>query len=80
MSTPSQPRRSSNAYRKRIERIRESINELAKDPRPPGSKKLKGEDRTYRIRVGDYRVLYEVYDQEILVLVIRIRHRKDAYD
>ena len=65
--------------KKAIERIRESIDNLSKEPHPPGSKKLKGEDGTYRIRVGDYRVIYEVYEEEIVILVIRIRHRKDAY-
>jgi mRNA interferase RelE/StbE len=60
-------------------RIREAINALANDPHPPGSKKIKGEDRTFRIRIGDYRVLYEVHEKELLVLVVRVRHRKDAY-
>jgi mRNA interferase RelE/StbE len=62
-----------------VVRIREAVDDLAEDQHPPGSKKIKGEDRMFRIRVGDYRVLYEVYEKEIVVLVIRIRHRKDAY-
>lgn len=60
-------------------RIREAIDGLSQNPKPPGVKKLKGEVNTYRIRLGDYRVVYEVHNKEVLVLVIRIRHRKDAY-
>jgi mRNA interferase RelE/StbE len=51
---------------------------LADNPRPHGSLKLQGED-LYRIRVGSYRVIYEIHDAQVLVLVVRIRHRKDAY-
>jgi mRNA interferase RelE/StbE len=52
---------------------------LAHDPRPHGVKKLSGADRTYRIRVGDYRVVYEIEDDLLLVLVIRVAHRRDVY-
>lgn len=55
------------------------IDGLAEDPRPRGSKKLKNTEDTYRIRVGVYRVLYVVNDREIVITVIRIRHRADAY-
>lgn len=44
-----------------------------------GVRKLQGSERTYRIRVGDYRVIYDVFDLALVVQVIRIRHRKDAY-
>ena len=60
-------------------RVDRAILALADAPRPSGSKKLKGSESTYRIRMGDYRVLYEIEDQALLVLVIRIRDRKDAY-
>jgi mRNA interferase RelE/StbE len=58
-------------------RIREAIDGLATEPRPPGCKKLKGSANTWRIRVGNYRVLYEVHDNQLLVLVVEIGHRKD---
>ena len=59
--------------------IRKKIGELAENPRPHGFKKLRGHDGLYRIRVGDYRVIYEIRDNELVVLVVRIADRKDAY-
>ena len=56
-----------------------AIDKLAEDPRPDGVKKLKGEDNAYRIRVGDYRVIYTIEDVIKIVEIQRIRHRKDAY-
>lgn len=64
---------------KAAERIMAAIRALAAEPRPRGCKKLLGKKNTYRIRVGDYRVIYEVHDKEVVVLVIRISHHKDAY-
>ncbi len=61
------------------ERIRPHIDALATDPRPHGVKKLADPDALYRIRVGDYRVVYQVRDEELLVLVVRVADRKDAY-
>jgi mRNA interferase RelE/StbE len=61
------------------ERIAEAINALASDPRPAGCRKLVGTDRVYRVRVGDYRVVYEVYDDRLLVLVIKLGHRREVY-
>lgn len=55
------------------------IAKLADDPRPNGSKKLEGSSGEYRIRSGDYRVLYQVHDREILVLIVRVADPKDAY-
>jgi mRNA interferase RelE/StbE len=52
---------------------------LAADPRPSGCKKLTGNTDYYRMRVGDYRVLYEVRDRDVLVLVIKIGHRREVY-
>ncbi|MBI3271169.1 MAG: type II toxin-antitoxin system RelE/ParE family toxin [Planctomycetes bacterium] len=60
-------------------RIRPKIDALADDPRPPGVKKLVGAENRWRIRVGDYRVIYEIHDKALLVLVVRIRHRSGAY-
>ena len=65
--------------KERISAILREIDGLAQDPRPQGAKKLAGADRTYRIRIGDYRVVYEVEDDVLLVLVIRVAHRKDVY-
>ena len=61
-----------------VGKILNAIFELAKDPRPPSSKKLKGE-KLYRIRIGNYRVIYEIQDERLLVSVIKLGHRKDVY-
>jgi mRNA interferase RelE/StbE len=60
-------------------KVADAIRALATDPRPTGCKKLAGNADYFRIRVGDYRILYEVRDREILVLVIKIGHRRDVY-
>ena len=60
-------------------RIAEKIQRLSADPRPIGSEKLSGEDK-YRIRQGDYRILYTIDDEIITVLVVKIGHRKDVYN
>lgn len=60
------------------ERIAAAIDGLATDPRPSGAVKLAGRD-DFRIRVGDYRIVYAVDDAERLVLVARIAHRRDVY-
>lgn len=60
-------------------RVARAIEGLTSDPRPPGAKLLTGSDRIWRVRVGDYRILYRVNDDLVEVLVIRIRHRSDAY-
>ena len=61
------------------ERIIESISTLADNPRPPGVKKLAGTANDWRIRVGDYRVLYEIAEAVRIVRIFRVRHRKDVY-
>jgi mRNA interferase RelE/StbE len=60
-------------------RITAAIDALADDPRPRGCRKLAGSIDTYRIRVGEYRVIYNVVDDSREVVVQRVRHRKDAY-
>ncbi len=59
-------------------RVNEAIAELAAEPRPPGAKKLIGIEG-YRLRVGDYRILYAVNDESRLIIVYRVKHRREAY-
>ena len=61
------------------QRIVAGIRSLSDDPRPPGCEKLAGEGDRYRIRVGRYRVIYSVGNGELLVVVVRVGHRKDVY-
>jgi len=61
------------------ERIDARILLLAEEHRPPGSKKLEGEEGLYRIRVGDYRVVYRIDDKVLVVLVVRIGRRGEVY-
>ncbi len=56
-----------------------ALRALEENPRPPGVKKLRGRENEWRIRVGDYRIVYEIHDRILLVIVIRIRHRSKAY-
>jgi len=60
-------------------RIDSAIQGLANDPRPPGCKKLAGEDSLWRIRVGDYRIVYQVQDDALLVIVLKVGHRREIY-
>ena len=61
-----------------LHRIIEKIQLLSTDPRPHGCKKLSGEEK-YRIRIGEYRVLYEIVDDRLIVYVVKVSHRKDVY-
>lgn len=60
-------------------KILERIDFLEIDPRHHGNIKLSGEENAYRTRVGKYRIIYEIYDAEVLVSVINVDHRKDIY-
>jgi len=60
-------------------RIKERIDRLAADPRPPGAKKLKGKSDLFRLRSGNYRIIYSIEDVRLIVLVIRIGPRRDVY-
>lgn len=64
--------------KKDIKRIMQRIRSLALDPRPPGCEKLSGQER-YRIRQGTYRIIYEIVDSTLLVLVVKVGHRRDVY-
>jgi mRNA interferase RelE/StbE len=57
----------------------DAITALADDPRPHGVTKIRGAEYTYRIRRGDYRIIYQVYDDRVVVEVIKVGHRKDVY-
>jgi mRNA interferase RelE/StbE len=61
-------------------RIAAAVNALAQDPRPPGVEKLTGEGELYRIRVGEYRIIYSIDGGRLIVLVLLIGHRRDVYD
>jgi mRNA interferase RelE/StbE len=67
------------AGKKDRERIAQRILALADDPRPPGVEKLSGTSEKYRIRQGDFRVLYEVQDDVLVVFIVRIGDRKEVY-
>ena len=62
-----------------VERIAERIDALGSQPRPPGCRKLSGTADVWRIRVGDYRILYTVDDRHRIVDISAVRHRRDAY-
>lgn len=62
-----------------IERIVARIEALISEPRPRDCKKLQGEENLWRIRIGDYRVVYAVYDEKRIIDIIAVRHRKDIY-
>ena len=62
-----------------VARIVAAVMLLAHEPLPHGSQKLSGSERTYRIRVGDYRVIYEVCTELRIIEIQRVRHRKDVY-
>ena len=61
-----------------VKRILQRIRSLADDPRPPGCEKLSGQER-YRVRQGVYRIVYEIDDKVLIVLVVKIGHRRQVY-
>ncbi len=61
------------------QRVVARIQALAHDPRPPGSEKLAGSSNRFRVRQGHYRIVYSIYDQELVVEVVKVGHRKDVY-
>jgi mRNA interferase RelE/StbE len=60
-------------------RIQGAIALLAEDPRPPNARKLRGRD-AYRVRVGNYRIIYKIEDQILLITVVTLGHRRDIYE
>jgi mRNA interferase RelE/StbE len=77
----------SPAARRRIKKLKKAaqkrivacIEALGGDPRPAGVKKLSGVEDLYRVREGDYRIIYQVQDEILLVLVLKVGHRRDVY-
>jgi len=66
------------ATKKDRQRIVRLIQSLAEEPRPPGCQKLSGYDR-YRVRQGNYRILYQIQDNKLVIVVVRIKHRREVY-
>jgi len=60
-------------------RIVKRLRTLRRNPRPQGVKKLTGDDNLYRIREGDYRIIYSIQDKELIVLTVKIDDRKEVY-
>ena len=61
-----------------LKKILKDIESLGKDPKPPGCRKLSGQER-YRLRQGRYRIIYSIQDDELTVWVVKVGHRKDVY-
>jgi mRNA interferase RelE/StbE len=61
------------------DRLDEAILALAEDPRPDGVVKMKGKKQTYRIRVGDYRIMYIIDDKQLIIVLVRCNHRREVY-
>lgn len=66
-------------YKKDRKRIVAAILALADEPRPVGCEKLAGASDRYRVRVGRYRIVFSIADRDLIVLVVRVAHRKDVY-
>ena len=62
-----------------VNRIFPKIEAPAQNPRPPSCRKLRGFENLWRIRIGDYRVIYQVFDEELVVDIVTVRHRSQAY-
>ena len=63
-----------------IARVVAAVDDLSANPYPRGVRKLVSSERAYRIRIGDYRVIYHVFEKRLIVEIVRVRHRKDIYD
>jgi len=65
--------------KKLYQRLREALDALEANPRPVNCVKMQGEDELYRVRVGDYRIIYQIQDKRLIVLVVQIGHRRQIY-
>jgi mRNA interferase RelE/StbE len=77
--TTSAERALKKVEQKYSKKVNERINRLRDDPRHHGSIKMSGYEHTYRTRVGKYRIVYEIYDKKVLVVVVNVDQRKDIY-
>jgi mRNA interferase RelE/StbE len=68
-----------NLDRQLQRRIAEKVTALCEDPFPPGSEKLKAQAEHFRIRVGDYRVIYRIDGKRVVIVIVRIGHRREVY-
>jgi mRNA interferase RelE/StbE len=62
-----------------VKKIREKIEKLKKEPLPHGSEKLEGNQGLYRIRSRDYRVIYQIFSKKLIILIVKIGHRREIY-
>jgi len=77
--TPAALRQLKKLPRNILKKVAHAIDNLESNPRPDGTKKLVAGDNLYRIRVGDYRIVYQINNKELIILFVRVRYRKDAY-
>lgn len=56
-----------------------AVEDLAMEPRPIGVRKITASQDTYRLRVGDYRIIYKIFDRQLIIEIIKVRDRKEAY-
>ena len=68
----------SKLLKKDLKRILKEIESLANNPRPFGAIKLSGDEK-YRLRAGNYRILYQIFDDKLVIIVVKVGHRKDVY-
>ena len=77
--TPAARRDLSKLPRDVLRRVDAHILALAQNPYPAGAKKLEGAEALFRVRVGDYRIIYTVERRRLIILIVRIRHRREVY-
>lgn len=75
---PSVAKDTSAIPRTDMTKILRKMESLRNDPHPPGSVKLSGQEY-YRVRQGDYRIIYQIEDERLIVIVVKVRHRRDVY-
>ena len=76
---PSAARSFAKLERRTQRRVAQRVEALVYTPRPRGSEKLRGATDRYRLRVGDYRIIYDIEDDALVILILRVGHRRDVY-